>query len=83
MHESPIVNTIGIVGTLAFLGAGLAFSPICDGGYTLMLFAAAVMLLGVLFFRWGAWATMVPFALAALTLFAGGWYGLTITGCGV
>jgi len=78
---SSVINAVGVVGTFAFLGAGLAISAVCAGGYSLMLFGAAILLLGILFFRWGAWATIIPFALAALVLVAGGWYGASVAGC--
>lgn len=70
-----------VVGCFAFVGAGLAFAATCDGGFSLIFFGIAVAFLGTLIYRTGAWATVIPFAIIALTLFAGGWYGASVAGC--
>jgi hypothetical protein len=81
MVSSRIVTVAAVAATFVFLGAGLSISGICGGGYSLILFGAAIVSLGFLFFRTGAWATVLPFAFAALTLVAGGLYGVTAAGC--
>jgi hypothetical protein len=75
------VNAIVILACFACLGAGLAVSGLCDGGDSLILFGAAIALVGVLLFRLGAWATVIPIAIATLTLVAGGLYGASVAGC--
>ena len=72
-----------VIGCFACLGAGIAFAASCDGGYSLMLFGGAVAFLGALLYRTGAWATIIPFAIIVLCLVGGGYYGLTVTGCGL
>ncbi|HYA54751.1 MAG TPA: hypothetical protein VEG42_04020 [Thermoplasmata archaeon] len=79
--RNPWVGVLLVVACFAFLGAGIAFSNVCDGGYALMLFGGAIAALGFLVYRTGAWATVIPFALIALTLVGGGYYGLTVAGC--
>ena len=71
-----------MIGCFACLGAGVAFATSCDGGYSLMLFGGAVACLGALLYRTGAWATIIPFAIIVLSLVGGGYYGLTVAGCG-
>jgi MFS-type transporter involved in bile tolerance (Atg22 family) len=71
-----------VIGCFAFMGVGIAFATVCDGGYALMLFGAAVGCLGALLYRTGAWATIIPFAIIVLCLVGGGYYGLTVAGCG-
>lgn len=75
------VSAVLVIGCLAFVGAGVAFSATCDGGYSLILFGVGVAFLGALIYRTGAWATIIPFALITLTLVGGGYYGLTVAGC--
>jgi len=70
-----------IIGCVAFLVAGCVFYQNCNGGNSLILFGAAVALLGAVLYRVGAWATVIPFALVTLTLVGGGWYGLSVAGC--
>lgn len=72
-----------IIGCVAFLAAGCVFFQNCDGGNSLILFGVAVAMLGALLYRLGAWATVIPFALVALVLVGGGWYGLSVAGCSV
>jgi len=79
--RAQFINAAAIVAIFALLVAGLALSATCNGGYSLILFGVAIGLLGILFFRWGAWATIIPFFLAALTLVAGGLYGASVAGC--
>jgi len=76
------ITALLVVSCFVFLGAGVAFANLCDGGYSLMLFGAAVGCLGALLYRTGAWATIIPFALIVLCLVGGGYYGLTVSGCG-
>ena len=82
MSRERLLNVLGIAGCLVFLGAGLAFSGSCDGGFALILFGVAVAFLGLVLFRSGAWATIIPIALVTLTLVAGGLYGGSVAGCG-
>jgi len=80
----PISLTIVLViGIFAFLGAAFAFALLCDGGYSLMLLGGAVGCLGMILYRTGAWATVIPFAIIVLCLVGGGYYGLTVAGCGL
>ena len=74
-------DLVALAGCLAFLGAGLALAASCDGGESLVLFGVAVALVGVVLYRTGAWATVIPIAIVALTLVAGGWYGASVAGC--
>jgi hypothetical protein len=75
------VTPMAVVATFALLAAGLATSGLCGGGYSLILFGAAIVPLGYLFFRSGAWATVLPFAFAVVFLVAGGLYGASAAGC--
>jgi len=77
-----VLDIVGVLGCLSFLGAGLAFSPLCDGGISLLMFGVAVAFLGLVLFREGAWATVIPIAIITLTLVAGGAYGGSVSGCG-
>lgn len=77
-----ILSAALVIGCFAFVGAGVAFALTCDGGYSLILFGAAVACLGALLYREGAWATVIPFAIIVLTLVGGGYYGLIVAGCG-
>ena len=79
--RSRWVGVVLVVACFAFLGAGIAVSDVCDGGYSLMCFGGAIASLGFLVYRTGAWATVIPFALITLTLVGGGYYGLTVAGC--
>lgn len=45
------------------------------------MFAVGVALLGVVLYRTGAWATVIPIAIVTLTLLVGGWYGALVAGC--
>lgn len=81
MANPRFVSVFAVVATFAFLAAGLGLTGICGGGYSLILFGASIISLGFLFFRSGAWATVLPFAFAALTLVAGGLYGVSSSGC--
>jgi len=79
--RSQVISVILALGCFACVGAGLALAATCDGGYSLILFGGAIAALGALIFRTGAWATLIPFALMALTLAVGGWYGAMLAGC--
>ena len=81
MAAPTYLDGLLILGSIGCLVAGLAVAESCDGGGTLVLFGAAVALIGVLLFRSGAWATVIPMAILTLTLVAGGWYGATVAGC--
>jgi hypothetical protein len=81
MERPDYVDGLLILGSLAFLGAGLAVANVCGGGDALILFGGAVALLGVMLFRLGAWATAVPMGIATVLLVAGGWYGASVAGC--
>jgi len=79
--KSGFLDIIAMVGSVAFLGAGLAAFGLCGGGVSLLLFGAAVALLGWVLFRTGAWATAIPMGIVTFTLVAAGWYGATVAGC--
>jgi hypothetical protein len=80
--SSPrFVNALLIVASFACLGAGFSVANLCNGGYALVLFGAAIAPIGVLLFRTGAWATAIPMAILTLTLVAGGLYGASVGGC--
>jgi len=70
-----------ILGTFVLLGVGFSLFNVCDGGWSLVLFGIAVAFLGAALFRSGAWATIVPIAIATLTLVGAGWYGASVAGC--
>jgi len=75
------LTAIIVLSCFAFVGAGLAFAAMCDGGISLILFGVAVALLGYLLYSEGAWATIIPFAIITFALVAGGWYGASVAGC--
>ncbi len=77
------LKVVLVIGCFACLGAGVAFAATCDGGYSLMLFGGSLAFLGALLYREGAWATVIPFAIMVLALVGGGYYGLTVAGCGL
>ena len=80
----PLSITIPLViGIFAFLGAAFAVALLCDGGYALICLGGAVGCLGMILYRTGAWATVIPFAIIVLCLVGGGYYGLTVAGCGL
>lgn len=81
MRRPPLLGTALVVGCFALVGAGLAFAATCDGGYSLIFFGGAVAVLGLILYRTGAWATIIPFAIITLALVAGGWYGASVAGC--
>ena len=83
MARPVSLTVLLVVGFFACLGASLAFAATCDGGYSLIFLGAGVGLIGLLLYRTGAWATVIPFALIVLTLVGGGYYGLTVAGCGL
>jgi len=75
------IDAVALAGCLACLGTGLALSATCDGGDSLILFGVAVAMVGVVLYRNGAWATVIPMAIATLALVAGGLYGASVAGC--
>jgi len=77
------LTVVLVIGIFAFLGAALAFAVSCDGGYSLIFLGGAVGCLGMILYRTGAWATVIPFAIIVLTLVGGGYYGQTVAGCGL
>jgi len=81
VRRPPLFSTVLVVGCFTLVGAGLAFAATCGGGYSLIFFGGAVALLGLLLYRTGAWATIIPFAIITLALVAGGWYGASVAGC--
>ena len=81
MERPKHLTAILAIVCFAFVGAGLAFAATCDGGISLILFGAGVAVLGLLLYRTGAWATIIPFAIITLALVAGGWYGGSVAGC--
>jgi len=81
MRSSSIISASLAVVCFAFVGLGLAFAATCDGGYSLIFFGIGIAFLGALIYRMGAWATIIPFAIIALCLIGGGYYGLTVAGC--
>jgi hypothetical protein len=81
VRRPPLLSTALVVGCFALVGAGLAFAATCDGGYSLIFFGGAVAVLGLILYRTGAWATIIPFAIITLALVAGGWYGASAAGC--
>lgn len=83
LTRKRVLDLVGLVGCLGFLGGGLAYSPVCDGGIALILFGIAVAFLGLVLFREGAWATVIPIAIVTLTLVGGGVYGASVGGCGI
>jgi len=47
----------------------------------MILFGVAVALLYIPLSRSGAWATLIPICIIAITLAAGGWYVASSAGC--
>ncbi len=78
---SHFVDAMMVVVCLALVVAGFVFYGVCNGGDALILFGVAVAVLGALLYRTGAWATVIPFAIIAVTLIGGGWYGASVAGC--
>jgi hypothetical protein len=70
-----------VVGCFACVGAGLAFSNVCEGGYSLILWGGGIAFLAAILYRLGAWATIIPFVIITLALVGGGIYGVTVAGC--
>jgi hypothetical protein len=81
LTRSQVVTGLLILATFVLLGVGFALFNSCDGGNSLIVFGVAVACLGAALFRTGAWATIVPIAIATLTLVGAGWYGATVGGC--
>lgn len=75
------MNVALVLVCFAFLGGAFAVFNVCDGGYALMMFGGSVAALGALIYREGAWATVIPFAIIALLLVGGGYYGIVVAGC--
>lgn len=80
-RRPAFVSVLLVIACFAFLGGAFAVYNLCDGGYTLMMFGGAVASLGALIYREGAWATVIPFAIIALLLVGGGYYGIVVAGC--
>ena len=83
MARPVSLSILLVIGVFAFLGAAVAFALVCDGGYSLIFLGGSVGCLGMILYRTGAWATVIPFAIIVLCLVGGGYYGLTVAGCGL
>lgn len=83
MARPVSLTVLLVIGCFAFIGAAVAFAATCDGGYSLIFLGGTVGCLGMLLYRTGAWATVIPFAIIVVTLVGGGYYGLTVAGCGL
>jgi len=79
--RSQVLTGVLVVGAFVLIGAGFAAFNLCGGGDSLVFFGVAVAFLGAALFRTGAWATVIPIAIATLTLVGAGWYGATVAGC--
>jgi hypothetical protein len=75
------IGAIMVAICVALVVVGFVFYSVCNGGDSLILFGVAVAVLGALLYRTGAWATVIPFAIIAVTLIGGGWYGASVAGC--
>jgi hypothetical protein len=76
-----VTDAIVVASIIALVGVGFATLGFCGGGDSLVLFAGAVVLLGIALVRSGAWAVIIPISLVALTLVAGGWFLANGAGC--
>jgi hypothetical protein len=78
-----LTDALVVVAIIVLMGGGLATLTLCGGGASLVLFGAAVVLLGVALGRSGGWALIIPISIAALTLVAAGWFVAGGAGCGL
>lgn len=72
-----------IVGALVLVVLGSILFGVCDGGISLLLFAGAAALVGVVVVGMGAAAIAIPMALVVLLLAVVGAYAAAGSRCGL